>query len=263
MAVTSIVAAIATAALLLQQPETLSLLGEPLYPPSMDKKARAAAEAEYATARTAYEQHARDRAAILAFARANVALGRVGDALEVLTHGLEAIPDDPSLLLERGRGYIVIRKFVVAERDLRPASGTLPAAKCALAFAMYLSGDFPRARDAYASCPEPDLFSRLAPLRIGPHATHTPSVTSEKKGTVPFFPGSVAMKKKEPVEPLEERYSKAIARLMDGDEDAAREELGKIVDKYRRNTWMEPVYIAAEADYARLKKAEPKKKKKK
>ena len=30
-----------------------------------------------------------------------------------------------------------------------------------------------------------------------------------------------------------------------------------------RNEWMDPIYIAAEADYARLLKAEPKKKKKK
>ena len=49
-------------------------------------------------------------------------------------------------------------------------------------------------------------------------------------------------------------YMDAIERLLAGDQDAARDRLKKLVEKHRRNEWMEPVYIAAEADYARVKK---------
>ena len=38
-------------------------------------------------------------------------------------------------------------------------------------------------------------------------------------------------------------------------EDDAQDRLKQIVEKNRRD-WMEPAYIAAEADYARLKKPE-------
>src|SRR3954470_3888753 len=99
------------ALLLLQQPETLSLLGDPLYPPKLAGAARAAADAELSRAHAAYMKNPSLPAEILALERAHVALGRIGDALIILTHGVEANPGDASLLLERGRAYIVIRKF--------------------------------------------------------------------------------------------------------------------------------------------------------
>jgi hypothetical protein len=57
-------------------------------------------------------------------------------------------------------------------------------------------------------------------------------------------------------------YLDAAERLIQGKTEAAKDLLKQIVEK-DRNNWMDPVYIAAEADYARILKAEPRKKKKK
>src|SRR5688500_11858959 len=84
-----------------QQPETLSLLGEALYAPKLPKAARAAADAELARAHAAYTAAPSGVPEILALARAHRALGRVGDALIILTNGLEANPDAPEQI---GRG---------------------------------------------------------------------------------------------------------------------------------------------------------------
>jgi hypothetical protein len=54
----------------------------------------------------------------------------------------------------------------------------------------------------------------------------------------------------------------AVDRLIANDKTAAKDLLKPIVEKQKKR-WMEPVYVAAEADYARILKAEPKKKKKK
>ncbi len=253
---------IAVAALLAQHPETMSLLNEPLYPPSLSKQERVKAESEYGAARAAYDKQPGDPAAILAFEQANLTLGRVGDAIEILTHGLEANPDEPRLLLERGRTYIVIRKFDVAERDLRKAAGSIPAAKCALGFALYLEGDFKEARDTYAGCGDPSAFASLAERRAGA----VPPVRPAPGGAPPAptsirFPGSVSLPKREPSQPIAKSYLDAMDKLLTGDADAAREQLKKIVEKHRRNDWMDPAYIAAEAEYARLKKPQRAKKK--
>ena len=56
-------------------------------------------------------------------------------------------------------------------------------------------------------------------------------------------------------------YLDAIDSLLAGDADTAREQLKRIVEKHRRNDWMDPAYIAAEADYVKLKKPERAKKK--
>ena len=109
-----------------------------------------------------------------------LALGRIGDALEMLTHGLEANPDEPRLLLQRGRSYIPIRKFDVAARDLRKAAETLPAARCALGLAQYLSADYARAQGTYGKCADPGVFGYLAARRAGgaadlPSCAHGPA----------------------------------------------------------------------------------------
>jgi thioredoxin-like negative regulator of GroEL len=246
-----------------QHPETLSLLGEPLYAPPLDKKDREEADAAYARARAGYGQHPGDRDAVLGLARASLALGRVGDALEVLTRGLEARPEDPALLAERGRGYILIRKFAVAERDLRKAAGSLADARCPLALAIYLAGDFTRARQAYGSCPDPGAFGSLAERRAGATAAAAPAPAEPAARTPPLrFPGTVSSAK-EAARPIGARYQAAVEQLLAGHEDGARDALKAIVEKDRRGGWMDPAYIAAEADYARLYKAtRPKKKKK-
>jgi tetratricopeptide (TPR) repeat protein len=253
------------AALLSQQPETLSLLGQPLYPPSLPKAERAGAEAALTSARAAYQKTPSDPAAVIAYEQANLALGRVGDALEILTHGLESNPDDARLLLERGRSYIRIRKFEVAARDLRKASASLPAAKCALAFALYLSANFSAAHETYRGCSDPGVFDYLAARRAGvsPGPRPTPTGPAPAAGPPIRLPGSTAPRAEHDTpQPIAASYMAAMDTLLDGNGADATQQLKKIVEKYQRGDWMEPAYIAAEADYARLYKPVRKKKKK-
>jgi tetratricopeptide (TPR) repeat protein len=254
---------VVVAALLAQQPETMSLLNEPLYAPSVPKAERAKAEETLATTSTAYRKAPNDPAVILAYAEAVLAFGHVGDALEILTHGLEAIHDEPRLLLERGRNFISIRKFGPAQRDLRKAAETLPAAKCPLAFAQYLTGDYNGATDTYRTCSDPGVFAYLAERRAGGTPASKPSPTGPPPSAGPpiHLPGSVA--KSEEAKPLTADYMEAVDLLLSGDQPKAIARLKQIVEKNRRNDWMEPAYIAAEADYARLYKPVLKKKKKK
>ena len=241
--------------LLVQQPETLSLLGEPLHRPKLPKAERAAAEADFARAHAAYTAKPSGTAEILALQQAHLALGRIGDALVVLTHGIEANPDEAALFLERGRGYILIRKFAVAERDLRKAAEKLPAARCALGFALYLSGDYDRARAAAADCGDAGVFGYLAERRAGRPAAKPPAPDGPIPTTSPpiRFPGTVKKGDATAAEPIAASYLAAIEQLLAGNEDDARERLKTIVERNRKD-WMDPAYIAAEADYARLRK---------
>lgn len=235
-----------------QQPETMSLLGEPLYAPKLSKAERAGADAELRRAHAAYTAKPSGVPEILALSRAHLALGRVGDALIVLTHGIEANPEAPELLLDRGHGYIVIRKFDVAARDLTKAT-KLPEARCSLALAQYLSGDFDRSRATYKECAAPGVFAYLAERRAGgkPAERPVPDGPSVAPSSQIRFPGTVAKQKVDAAQPLSAKYLAAIETLLDGNEDAARKSLQQIVEK-NRSLWMQPVYIAAEADYAKL-----------
>lgn len=243
-----------------QQPETLSLLGEPLLSPSLSKADRAKAHADLATARAVYDRQPSKPEAILGLEQALRALGRIGDALELLTHGLEANPDEPRMLLERGRSYITIRKFDVASRDLVKAAATLPAAHCVLGLAQYLSADYARARETYGKCADPGVFGYLTNRRAGGSETSRPVAT----GPLPTpaitikLPGSVSSPASDAPQPIAASYLDAIEQLLAGHEDAARKGLQKIVEKHRRD-WMDPAYIAAEVEYARLKKTEKRK----
>ena len=61
--------------------------------------------------------------------------------------------------------------------------------------------------------------------------------------------------------PIAGTYLDAAERLIKKDAAGAKELLKQIVEK-NRNEWMDPVYIAAEADYAKILKAEGRKGKK-
>lgn len=250
---------VALAGLLMQQPETMSLLGEPLFAPKLAKEARVAADAELARAHAAYRAKPSGAAEILALARAHRTLGRIGDALILLTHGIEANPDTPELLLERGTGYIVIRKFEVAARDLTKASAKLPAAHCGLGLAQYLAGDYNRARTTYAQCKDAGVFGYLAERRAGgtPPARPVPDGPVSASSSPIRFPGAVTKEKSAAAEPLSGAYLAAIETLLDGNKDLAVQRLKKIVER-NRNLWTDPAYIAAEADYAKLKTADRK-----
>ena len=252
--------AVVLALFLSQQPETMSLLGEPLFPPSLSKADKARANADLATARAAYERQPAKVEAILALEEAFRALGRIGDALELLTHGLEANPDEARLLLARGRHYISIRKFEIASRDLSKAAETQPAARCALALTQYLSADYARARETYGKCSDPGVFGYLATRRAGGADTVRPVATGPPptSATTIKLPGSVSSTASDAPKPIAASYMEAVELLLAGDENGARERIKKIVETHRRD-WIEPAYIAAEVDYVRLKKTERRK----
>lgn len=243
------------------QPETLSMLGEPLYAPSLSKDARAKADEEMRAAREAYDKTPNAVPAIVALARAHLAFGRLGDAIEILTHGLEVDPDDPSLLVERGQDYIRLRKFEPAQRDLRKAMETVPAAACSLGLVQYLSGAYPHAQATFAGCADPGVFGYLSARRAGATAQR-PNIERPSSGSDQEvrLPGSVTKAKTKPESSLVPSYLDAAELLLEGNKDEATKRLKDIVTKHRHE-WMEPAYIAAEVDYAKLYKPPHKKKK--
>ena len=246
-----------------QHPETMSLLEKPLYAPRLSSAERNNREAALAAARAAYGRAPASVDAAIALARAQMALGHVGDALEVLTRAVENQPDDPRLLLERGRGLVVIRKFEHAARELRKPAETLPDASCALGIAQYLAADYPHAREAFSKCPDPGVFAYLSEWRTGPSAMPKPNV-SRQPGPDPAapirLPGAATKPGPATRIPLAAIYLDAAQDLIDGKTAAAKDLLKQIVEKYG-NDWIDPVYIAAEADYAKILKTEGKKRK--
>ena len=247
-----------------QQPETLSLLGEPLYAPPVAKADRARLEDEAAQARAAFASNPADSDAAFRLARAQRELGHVGDALETLTRAIEGKADAPALHLERGRGFVAIRKFDLAQREFRKAIATIPEAHCDLAFALYLLADFKESRQEYGKCQAPGIFAYLAARRAGENAGPKPSVERDAgAGDRPVrFPGSIGAKPAKPVVSIAGAYVEAVERLLAAQKPAAKDLLKPIVEKHKTE-WMQPVYVAAENDYAQIVNAEPKKNKKK
>lgn len=252
------------AAALGQQPETLSLLDEPLYPPPVSRAERARIENEIAEARAAVGREPASADAVLRLARAQRDLGHVRDALETLTRALERRTDSPQIRLERGRGFLALRKFSLAEREFRKAAETVPDAHCGVGVSLYLIEDYKQARGELRQCGQPGVFGYLAALRAGEDAGARPEPPAdehpdEKEITLP---GSVARKEAKPESSMAGAYMSAVERLRADDKATAKKLLEPIVEKHKGD-WMQPLYIAAEGDYARIVKAEPKKKKKK
>lgn len=250
------------AGLVAQQPETMSLVKEPLYPPPVSRAERARLEDEIAKARGEIARDPANADAVLRRARAERALGNIGDALETLTRGVEGKADTPAIRLERGRGFIVIRKFDLAQREFRKAVETLPEAHCDIAFALYLLTDYKQAHEQYGQCRQPGLFGYLAARRAGADAGPRPPLPADPvtHDEPVRLPGSVAATPKADSS-ISAVYVNAVDRLLAGDTNGARELLKPLIEK-NKDAWMEPVYIAAEADYARVFKPERKKKKK-
>ena len=230
--VASLVVTIAVAgAAAAQQPEALSLLGKPLVPPPLSGDDRKAVDAEIVSARAAYDADPKSADTMLALARATAKSGRLTEALTLYTRGVEAHPDDARFYLERGRYYVVIRKFDVALRDFRKAAETQPEARCDAGIASYLRAEFQAARDALQTCGN-QPWPYLAALRAGSKPNRPASASPDK---------------------LVSSYIAAVEQIAAGRTDQARDLLKKIVEK-NGGDWMDPTYIAAEADYARIRR---------
>ena len=221
----------APAACAAQQPEALSLLGKPLVPPPLSGDDRRAADAEIVRARAAYDADPKSADAMLALARATAKSGRLTEALTLYTRGIEAHPDDARLYLERGRYYVVIRKFDVALKDFNKAAETQRDARCDAGIASYLKADFQAARDALQACGN-QPWPYLAALRAG---------------------GTAERPASKPADKIESAYIAAAEQIAAGHTDQARDMLKTIVEK-NGGEWMDPIYIAAEADYARVRR---------
>jgi len=251
------------AASVAQQPETMSLIKEPLYPPPVSRDERAHLEDEIAQARGDVARDPSNVAAYLRLAQAERGLGHVGDALETLTRAIEGKADAPALHLERGRGFLDIRKFDLAQKDFRKAVDTLPEAHCDIAFSLYLLADYKQSHDEYGRCKDPGVFGYLAARRAGAPAGAKPALPEDaasRRGTV-TFPGAAPSTPRTRESSIYAIYIDAVDRLIAGDKKGARDLLKPIVEK-QKDRWMEPIYIAAEADYARVYKPERKRKKK-
>ncbi len=283
----SIAIVLATAAGAAQQPETLSLLGKPLFPPSIDSDTRTQLESDLATARAAYNTKA-DADAALRVGRTSAALGRFGDAIEVFTRAIEAYPNDARLYAERGKDFITLRKFDLAERDLskamepvegKPAAND-PDVQYDLGLAQYLRADFGAAANAFRSClktaknPETItaadfwLYVSLQRLHKANEANQivqqTAAAASDSADPytrlLQFYKGALAESTIEAKgsEGVTLAYGVAVRGLWTGEVNEARTSFKRIVEKDEK-LWTTPAYIAAEAELARLSKGERKK----
>ncbi len=180
-----------------QQPETMSLLETELYAPSFPRDVREKLDADFAAARDALAKDPASADAAIAYVRAEVALGRVGDALESLAHAIEVKPDDDRLVLERAKALVIYRKFDAAERDARKVLDTQPEASCTLGLVLYLKMQFPESRAAYEKCKAPGLFGYLADRRAGGTSIPRPDLTANEAPPAADIrmPGSVSVHK--------------------------------------------------------------------
>jgi hypothetical protein len=112
------------------------------------------------------------------------------------------------------------------------------------------------------------VFAYLADRRAGGHAAPRPDVSTiseEPPSPDPRLPGSTLPPAK-PKSTMTAGYVAAAEKIAvdpaprHGHKHGAEDQLKEIVEK-NENRWMEPVYIAAESDYARILKAEGKFKK--
>lgn len=159
----------------LVQPEATSLLGQSLYRQDLgDQKDKL--EAEYASAKAAYDKDPKNAENIIWLGRRAAYLWRYREAIELFSSGIGIHPGDPRFYRHRGHRYISIRQFDKAIEDLHRAAdlaGTMedevepdgqPNAKNIptstlksniwyhLGLAYYLKGDFAGAEQAYRQC---------------------------------------------------------------------------------------------------------------
>jgi tetratricopeptide (TPR) repeat protein len=104
--------------------ETVSLLGDTLYSPPLDAAGGPARVKRLMAARDAADKHPDDVAAAIELSRSTVAMGRLRDAVAILSKSAELNFNDVRLYRERGELLLRLRQLDLAVRDLRRA-GTI------------------------------------------------------------------------------------------------------------------------------------------
>jgi tetratricopeptide (TPR) repeat protein len=102
--------------------EALSLLGEPLFAPTIAAEARARMEAQLAEARVAYNSNPNDADAIIWLGRRLAYLSYYRDAIDVFTEGIAKHPADARMYRHRGHRFITTRQIDRAITDLEMAA---------------------------------------------------------------------------------------------------------------------------------------------
>jgi tetratricopeptide (TPR) repeat protein len=155
-------------------PETTSLLGVPLFPPTW-QYARFRLEKDLDQARQAVKRAPDDPEALIWLGRRTAFLWQFRDALEIFSQGIERWPEDPRFYRHRGHRLLNLRRFDEAIADLtraeklmkaRPDEVELDGRKDAppiptftlhtavwyhLGIARFANGEFEPARQAFAS----------------------------------------------------------------------------------------------------------------
>ncbi|MBI4545000.1 MAG: tetratricopeptide repeat protein [Gemmatimonadetes bacterium] len=158
------------------EPQAVSLLGQPLYPPLLGPEVRERLEQNLAAARAAYEAGPDDADRIIWLGRRLAYLGRYREAIATFSEGIRKHPDDPRMFRHRGHRYITLRELDNAMADLEQAASlirgkldevepdgapnpyNIPTSTLQsniwyhLGLAHYLRGDFERALPAYLEC---------------------------------------------------------------------------------------------------------------
>ena len=153
--------------------QAISLLGDTLRELPLSAETRARYEQQLGEARAAYDRAPRNADSIIWYARRLAYLGRLREAIDVYTRGLEIHPNNPWMLRHRGHRYISVREYDRAIADLELATrlvagkpdevepdgqpnprnipiGTLHSnIAYHLSLAYYLKGDFARAIPVY------------------------------------------------------------------------------------------------------------------
>jgi tetratricopeptide (TPR) repeat protein len=153
--------------------QAISLLGDTLRALPLSQEVRTRYEQQLAEARAAYERAPTDPDSIVWYGRRLGYLGRMREAIDVYSKGIELHPENPWLYRHRGHRYISVRAFDHAIADLERATalvqgqpdvvepdgqpnarntpiGTLQSnIAYHLGLAHYLKGDFARAAEVY------------------------------------------------------------------------------------------------------------------
>ncbi len=156
--------------------QTISLLGEPLYPPEGNPETRAEQQEQLQAAQADLEANPDDPDALIWVGRRYGYLAEYRRAIEIFSHGIERFPGDARFYRHRGHRYISVRELDNAIADFRRAAelveGTedevepdgqpnaLGIPTSTLQFniwyhyglALYLKGEFRSALTAYGEC---------------------------------------------------------------------------------------------------------------
>jgi tetratricopeptide (TPR) repeat protein len=159
-----------------QEPEAISLFGEPLYRMNLDAEQRSTLEEDLAKAQADYDKDPNDPENIVWLGRRLAYLWRYRDAVDVFTKGIEMHPSKADLYRHRGHRFITLRLFDEAIADLEKAAELIQGVPDAieqdgapnpagqprstlhfniwyhLGLAYYLNGDFENALRCYEAC---------------------------------------------------------------------------------------------------------------